>query len=124
MKSQIFYGLVCAALLLTSGCASSRIPAPSSEFAAAAQSVEQAEQVGAEEYAPLEIREARQKLDRARELMDDKENKRAKMLIEQALVDAELAEAKSLSSKAQRAVDELQETIETLRAEIERNKEN
>lgn len=80
--------------------------------------------MGAEEYAPLEIREARQKLDRARELMDDKENKRAKMLIEQALVDAELAEAKSLSSKAQRAVDELQETIETLRAEIERNKEN
>ena len=111
-------------VVLLSGCGSSKLAIPAQEMAAARQAVEQAEQVGAEEYAPLEIRQARQKIDRARKYLDDKEPEKAKMMIEQAKVDAELAQAKSLSSKSQKAVDELQETIRTLREEIERNKNN
>ena len=111
-------------VLLLAGCGSSKLPAPSSELAAANQAVEQAKLVGAEEHAPLEIRAARQKLDRARQLMSDKEHAQAKMAIEQAMLDAELAQVKSLSSKSQKAVNELQETIKTLKEEIQRSKEN
>ena len=110
--------------IVMSGCASSKIPAPTNEFAAANQAVEQAEQVGAEEYAPLEIRNAREKLAEAGVLIDRKENEKAKMLLEKAMADAELAEARALSAKAQRAVGELKETIEVLKQEIERSREN
>ena len=111
-------------ILLFTGCGSSKLPAPSSELAAANQSVEQAKLVGAEEYAPLEIRAARQKLDRARQLMNDKKHAQAKMVIEQAMLDAELAQVKSLSSKSEKAVNELQETIKTLKEEIQRSRGN
>ena len=110
--------------VLASGCRSSRVPAPTSEMAAASLAVEQADQMGAEEYAPLEIRQARQKLDQAQRLLRNGDNKRARMLIEKAKVDAELAEAKALASKSQKAVVELQETIKTLRDEIARNRNN
>lgn len=108
--------------LSLAGCGSSKIPAPSSDLAAANQAIEQAKLVGAEEHAPLEIRAARQKIDRARQLISDKEHVQAKMIIEQAMLDAELAQVKSLSSKSQKAVNELHETIKTLKEEIQRTR--
>lgn len=115
--------LVFMGLTLT-GCRSSRIPAPTSELAAASLAVEQADQMGAEVHAPLEIRQARQKLDQAQRLLRSGDNKRARLLIEKAKVDAELAEAKALATKSQKAVDELQQTINTLKEEIARNSNN
>lgn len=111
-------------ILLLTGCGSSKIPAPSSDLAAANQAIEQAKLVGAEEYAPLEIRAARQKIDRARQLISDKAHAQAKMVIEQAMLDAELAQVKSLSSKSQKAVNELNQTIKTLKEEIQRTRGN
>ena len=83
--------------------------------------IEQAEQVGAEEYAPLEIREAKRKLQQAREAVEDKEHEKAIRLLEQARVDAELAQVKALSAKSQKAAAELRESIRVLREELERN---
>lgn len=103
-------------------CASSRPPAE--DIARAESTIKQAEQVGAQNYAPLEIREARKKLDRANNLVKEKEYEKARRLAEQAEVDAELAEAKTLSEKAQRAVRELRESIKALREEISRNQQN
>jgi outer membrane PBP1 activator LpoA protein len=81
--------------------------------------INQASQIGADDYAPLELREARKKLDAARQAMDKKEYDRAARLAEQARVDAELAHIKTLAGKAQKAVVELRESIRLLKEEIE-----
>lgn len=86
--------------------------------------IQQAEQVGADDYAPLELREARRKLESAREAVDEDEFEEAIRLIEQAKVDAELAHMKTLSGKSQMAVRELREGIRILREEIDRNRGN
>lgn len=80
--------------------------------------IRQADQIGANDYAPLEIREARQKLDRAKAAMDREEYEEAGRLAEQARVDAELAHMKTLSGKAQMAVKELKESIQLLQDEL------
>ncbi|TVR28615.1 MAG: DUF4398 domain-containing protein [Balneolaceae bacterium] len=81
--------------------------------------INQAEQIGAGDYAPLEIREARRKLDEARRAYDRKDYKVAAMLAEKARVDAELAQMKTLSGKSQKAVHELREGIRLLKEEIQ-----
>ena len=83
--------------------------------------IQQAEQIGANDYAPLELREAKRKLEFAREAVEEDDYEKAIMLLEQARVDAELAQAKTLSGRSQKAVSELRESIKTLREEIDRN---
>ncbi|MEX0680507.1 MAG: DUF4398 domain-containing protein [Balneolales bacterium] len=83
--------------------------------------IQQAEQQGADDYAPLEIRDAKIKLGLAREAVEAKEYDKAIRLAEHARVDAELAQAKAQSGKAEEAVAELRESIRVLKAEIERN---
>jgi len=109
-------------LAFLGSCASTQPPID--QLARSQAAINQAEQVGARDYAPLEIREAKKKLERARELVDKKQYKRAILLADQAEVDAELAEAKTLSGKAQKAVNELRESIKILREEILKNKQN
>ena len=86
------------------GCASSQ--PPTGELAASQQAIRQAEQSGAREYAPVELRNA--------------EYDRAQRLAEQAQVDAELAQITARSQKAQQAVREIQESIRALQEEIQR----
>lgn len=115
------YRIVLASLLfvLVSACASTK--PPTDQVARSEAAINQAEQVGARNYAPLEIREARKKLEQAKELIEQKNYARASRLADQAEVDAELAETKTLSEKAQKAVRELGESIKILKEEIARN---
>lgn len=108
-------------LIIATSCATTK--PPTDELARTQAAINQAEQVGARDYAPLEIREAKKKLEQARELMDRKEFERAARLADQAEVDAELAEVKTLSGKAQKAVNELRESIKALKQEILRNQQ-
>lgn len=101
------------------GC-SSKMPPPTQKIALTEAAINQAEASGAVEYAPVEMRSAREKLAQARTAMNLEENKKALQLAEQAEVDAQLAEAKARTAKSQRAVTELQEGIKTLKMEIER----
>lgn len=91
---------------------------PTQKLAQTQAAIKQAEQVGAQDYAPLAIRSARQKLDKAQDLVKQKKYEKAKRVADESAVDAELAETKSLSEKAQKAVDELRESIQTLKEEI------
>src|SRR5688572_26799532 len=75
-------------------------PAPEAELAAAEVAVEDAEEANAAAQAPGPDELARDKLERAREAMDDGENLEARRLAEQALVDAQLAEAEARSEVA------------------------
>ena len=81
--------------------------------------IEQAEQDGAEEHAPLEIRDAKIKLQQARDAVEEKEYEKAIRLLDHARVDAELAQAKAQSAKSQKAAEELRESIRVLKEELE-----
>jgi hypothetical protein len=100
------------------GCAGD--PAPEAELGAAELAVNQAEQADApaQAFGPYEL--ARDKLELARDAMEDGENLEARRLAEQALVDAQLAEAEARSEVARQNAADLRATIETLQDEIAR----
>ncbi len=113
---------VLALALFTAGCAGSRMPPP--DMSAARSAIADADQAGAGEAAPLELRNARQKLQQAEQALERDDQERAAFLTDEAQVDAELAQAKTRSAKAQAAVDELRESIRTLREEIDRSRKS
>jgi hypothetical protein len=107
-----------AMLVGIAGCASG--PAPEAEMAAAELALTQAEDAEVAARAPAPYALARDKLERARNAMADGENVEARRLAEQALVDAQLAEAEARSEVAREHADELRQSIETLREELAR----
>jgi len=103
-------------LLITGACATTN--PPTQQLTETETVIRQADQIGAGDYAPLEIRQARQKLEQARTAYNDEDYAKAARLAEQAKVDAELAQIKTLSGKAQLAVNELREGIRLLEEEL------
>lgn len=103
------------------GCASSQ-PRPTAELGSARTAVATAEEVGANEFAPLEFRSARQKLEQALTAADRGDHRTSRLLAEQAVVDAQLAEASARAARQQRAVQEIRASIDALRAEIQRSR--
>lgn len=114
---KLFASVVCISLFTACG---STNP-PSQQLTETQMVIQQAEQLGAEDYAPLEIRDAKIKMELAREAVNAKDYKKAIRYAEHARVDAELAQIKAQSGKAQEEVAELRESIRVLKAEIERN---
>ncbi|MDY0212799.1 MAG: DUF4398 domain-containing protein [Desulfuromonadaceae bacterium] len=112
-------GVVTFLVIVLSGCAG--VPAPEKQVTMATQSIAQAESSGAVEFAPVELKSAREKLSQAKLAMDKKENLKAKWLADEAMADADLAEAKARSAKAQKIVEELKDSIRVLREEMDRN---
>jgi Domain of unknown function (DUF4398) len=111
--------LIGAGMLLgLAACASG--PAPDAEMAAAELALGQAEDADAAARAPAPYALARDKLERARAAMADGENIEARRLAEQALVDAQLAQAAARSEIARQNATELRQSIETLREELAR----
>ena len=109
-------GLLMAYAGLLTACGSTN--PPTQQLTETQMVIQQAEQVGANDYAPLEIREARKNLGLAQKAVEEKEYEYALRLLEHARVDAELAQMKTLSGKSQEIVAELRENIRTLREEI------
>jgi hypothetical protein len=110
------YGLILMLLLFT-GCATSR-PGPDA-FQSAERAIATAEQAGAEELAPVELRFAREKLDSARLGMEQKKYDIALYLVEESEINSELAIEKSRAAKARRKVNEQRRANEMLRDELE-----
>jgi hypothetical protein len=75
---------------------------------------------GGAEYAPVEMRAAQEKMDRASRAMDKEEYENARRLAEEAQADARLAEKKAQSAKAQVAAGVTQDDLRVLREEINR----
>ncbi len=121
MRSLSMFNLLLLFLVAGSlvGC-SSNIPPPTQKLAFSEAAINQAEAAGAVEFAPLEMRSARENLAKAREAVTKQENQKALQFAEQAEVDAKLAEAKARTAKAQMTVDVLRESIHTLKSEIRR----
>lgn len=117
---QLMLTFCAAALILTVGCSSLKTPA-TADVAVSKAAVENAAGAGGPQFAPMEMAAAREKLARANKAMADKDYKLAVDLAAQAQADAKLAQGKANSAKAQAAADALQDDINVLRSELERN---
>ena len=115
-RLQIF-GVSLAAALLTSACAGNP---PVAQIAVAKAAVNNASAAGANEFAPLPLRSAQQKMEAAQQAMATEDYQTARLLSEEAEVDALLSTATARSVKAQRAVSQLQQDNNVLRQEIDR----
>ncbi|AEG00633.1 DUF4398 domain-containing protein [Methylomonas methanica] len=110
------FGLI--ATVLAAGCAS--VPPPTEQLAVSQAAVATAGSADANEYAPIALKSAMDKLDAAQRAMAREENLLARRLAEEAQVDAQLASATAGAAKAQLAARQLQEGNRVLRQEIDR----
>lgn len=119
-STQIMRGIsvTAVAALLVAGCAS--IPAPTEQIAVSKAAVDNATSAGGNEFAPVQLQSALDKLNAAERAMAIEENLKARQLAEQAQVDAQLAAATARSAKAQKAASELREGNRVLHQEIDR----
>lgn len=118
-KSSI--GAAVAVAVFMAGCASApSVPAPTEQMAVSRAAVNNASSAGGNQFAPLQLKSAMEKMDAAERAMGEKNYARAKLLAEEALVDAKLSEATARAAKAQKAAEALQEDNRVLRKELDR----
>ncbi len=102
---------------LLAGCGSSKQP-PTEKMATAESYINTARETEARDL--VELRRAEDKLSQAKAAVAEEEYEVAERLAEQALIDARLAEAKAESNAARQATEDLRDSIDTLRREVNR----
>ncbi len=112
--------LVISGSLVLTGCATPP-EAPSHEIQAAELAIANAEQARVADYASPELGEAREKLAGARSAVNVENMVLAKRLAEQARLDADLATARAAVARAGIVNDEMQQSTETIKQEMDRN---
>lgn len=117
---KIRNAMVAALLVPLVGCAGKETPPPRAELAQAELAIEQAQGAEAAQYAPLQLREARERLTAARDAAYQEEYTRSRRLAQQAQVSAELALAQAQTERTEMLAREALEGVETLRAELDR----
>jgi hypothetical protein len=110
-------GSLAAAALL----ACSTATQPAASVSEAELAVHQADAKDAGEHAPLELQLAREKLARAEKALNDDDHVKARRLADEALVDALLADAKADTQESRANAQALQQSIQSLQDETERN---
>lgn len=117
-KSHIVrMGAPLVALTLLAGCATGQV-VPTPELAAANAAITDAQRAGATEHATTALQLAQDKLTRARMAADREDYEAARRLAVEAETDARFALATAQSIQAQRAADEVRQSIATLRQEL------
>lgn len=113
---------LCSVVLLVgilggnSGCSSTP---PTGVISQAELAVSEASQSKAPQYAAADLNIARDKLIEAKRALDSERYTEARRLAEQALVDAQLAEAKAQAEQQRRTLEELRKSLEALKEEAE-----
>ena len=113
--SRYRYLLPVLPLAVVVGCSTAR--PPRDQVAAADLQVKEALNSKASADAPLDLRMAVEKLDKAKVAMSNEHYTQARRLAEEALVDAQVAEAKAKSHQAQQTMHEVRQTLDNLRAQ-------
>ena len=111
-------GVTETSAFLIASCAG--IPAPVEQMAVSKVAVSNATSAGGNEFAPLQLKSAMEKMDGAERAMAAENYLQARQLAEQAQVDAQLATTTARSAKAQKAAGALQDYNRVLRQEIDR----
>ena len=106
-------------IVALSGCSMSK--PPTDTLAKAELGVRAARDARADELAPMNLKIATEKLEKARQAVAAKRYDDARRLAESAQVEAELAEAKAEAEIVRRAADDLQRRVDALQTEAERD---
>ena len=114
--------IVCFAALTVAGCASKGVM-PLKSISDAETAIKLAKESSATINAPLDIRIAEEKLQKAREAAKREDFISAERLAEQAAIDARVAEVKSQTKKVKQMENDLRDSIETLQNEVNRNQQ-
>lgn len=109
----ILITLICLVLV---ACAT--VPPDPSILVSAEQAIEAAEAAGGDEFAPVEMRFAREKLESARKGMEKEKYQVSVWLMEESEINAELAIEKSRTAKSRRRANELRKSNEELDAKL------
>ncbi len=109
--------VACSVSLAALGCAST--PAPSEEIGRAKLALEQAERSGGTQHAELELKLSREELAAAERSVAAKEYEPARRSAEQAEVNARLALVKARRAEADKANQELKQTLHAMQEEID-----
>jgi len=120
LNYRVVIVLVFAAVIST-GCASKGF-APIKNISDAEMAIKSAKEANATFNAPLDIRIAEDKVQKARENIKKDDYVSARRLADEAFMDAKFAQEKSRTAKMKKLENELRETIETLENEIDRKK--
>ncbi|MBF0204436.1 MAG: DUF4398 domain-containing protein [Desulfamplus sp.] len=102
------------------GCASKGVP-PLKNISEAEMAIKVAKESNATINAPLDVRIAEEKLQKAKETVKKEDYNSAQRLADEALIDAKVAQTKSQTKKVKNMENEMRESIETLQHEVERN---
>ena len=94
--------------------------APMEKMVKLESQISNARQAEAIVYSPLELKFAEDKYQLAQDAIEDKKYDVAGQLADEALLDAQFAEIKALSVRAEKEAQEMRESIETLRSELNR----
>jgi hypothetical protein len=116
VRGSAFGLALLAGAIATAGCAG--IGPPAELVAAAESSLQRAEEANAQRYAPLELYQAREKLEEAKTALRAERHAEARRLAEQASVQAELAEALAETGRTRRSADQLRQSVQALEAEL------
>jgi hypothetical protein len=111
--------LALAAGVGLSGCANA--PLKSDKLLLARESLTHASQMGGNEFAPIEMQAARERIDFAQTALIAGDLGRAGALSDEALVNTRLAETRVQSAKAQAAASELRQDRRALQIELQNN---
>jgi len=120
----VLTGVLVSALVAITGCASSPPPPVTADVAVSNAAVNGAASAGGGEFAPAEMRAAREKLAQANAAMAAHDYQAASDYATQAQADAKLVQTKVSSTKAQQAAAALQDDIRVLREELNRANNN
>ena len=104
-------------LILLAACTTTK-PPPGS-FDDAEEAITAAENAGAEDHSPVELKFAREKLQAAHDAMASKQYDQAIYLVEQSQINSELAIEKSRTAELRARVAELARQNEILREDFE-----
>ncbi len=105
-----------ALLALLSACATT--PPDPSILDNARNAIEQAESAQAEEYAPIELRYANERLASARQALENERPDDARRLADQAEIEAQLAVARTRAALARADLQRKQEDLDQIRADL------
>jgi hypothetical protein len=100
-----------------SGCSMGK--PPSRTLASAELALRSASEAKAADFALIDFRNARDKLERSKQAMADKNYDHARRLAEHARVDAELAEARAEAEILRQVAEELRKSIHALRMDAQ-----
>jgi hypothetical protein len=109
--------VIAASILILSACAGTP---PKAELGAAEAAVSEADRAGAATRAPVELNNARTKLQRAQDAASRNRHEEAARLAREAEADAQLASAKSQSAAANAALTQIRQGTSTMQEEVQR----